>query len=566
MASNADQEQNLWLQHVLTSTGVAFYEWDLANNTLTWSRNTSDVLHINGHDISTVDGFTALIPDRLRTGLHEERIRQSRGDSRRYHMDYHLELPHGDVLNVSESGQQVHDDHGQVIQLVGMIQAGESAHSSDDSNPEIYRYPALFVQSLDTALDTATQRGDETGALIIVSIDNLAMIVSGYGHDKAEMILNDACAAIREEMGPQNQLYRIQRDQFAVICPDITKESLIELNRKLLNMLKRFGRERSNTPLHIVASTSCIAFAECEHESEQPLSATDIIDSGYINLRGNHDRIGYYPDGRRGESSEDSLQQMEMANYLHDAIFDDRLRLAYQPIINASNGEISHYECLLRLVGDDGSLTSAGALIPVAERMGLIDIIDQMVLEMVVEDLLRHPEVHLAFNISNLTTNDMDWLDTFIRVLEATPEIAPRLMVEITETAAQRDLKDAAYFVAAIQALGCRVALDDFGTGYTSFRQLKALSCDLIKIDGTFIRDLEANADNKFFVKTLLDFIHGFGLEAVAECVETGESAKILMDLGVHYMQGYYFGKPMNYRVWLDNGAYAADDTMKKML
>ncbi len=108
--------------------------------------------------------------------------------------------------------------------------------------------------------------------------------------------------------------------------------------------------------------------------------------------------------------------------------------------------------------------------------------------------------------------------------------------------------------MASLQAQGCQVALDDFGSGYTSFRQLKALSVDMVKIDGAFVKDLVDNADNRFFVKTLLDFTRGFGLKSVAECVENGEIAKMLMELGVDYLQGYYFGKPMNYRKWLKEG------------
>jgi len=143
--------------------------------------------------------------------------------------------------------------------------------------------------------------------------------------------------------------------------------------------------------------------------------------------------------------------------------------------------------------------------------------------------------------------------------LRNNPNIAKRLIVEITETAAQHDLRSTAYFVSALQAQGCRIALDDFGSGYTSFRQLKALDVDMVKIDGAFIKDITENPDNRFFVKTLLDFTQGFGLQSVAEYVEKGETAKTLMDMGIDFMQGYYFGKPENYRSWVKEGEYRKD-------
>ena len=169
---------------------------------------------------------------------------------------------------------------------------------------------------------------------------------------------------------------------------------------------------------------------------------------------------------------------------------------------------------------------------------------------------VRLAGVVLAFNVSNLTTENPMWLDAISQALKETPDIAPRLIVEITETAIHRDLRRTAYFVASLQSMGCQVALDDFGSGYTSFRQLKALSVDMVKIDGMFIKDLARNADNRFFVKILLDFAQGFGLSTVAEFVETGEVTKILMEMGIDYMQGYYFGKPANHRAWLNEGEY----------
>jgi EAL domain-containing protein (putative c-di-GMP-specific phosphodiesterase class I) len=152
--------------------------------------------------------------------------------------------------------------------------------------------------------------------------------------------------------------------------------------------------------------------------------------------------------------------------------------------------------------------------------------------------------------LSALGVHNKDWLKIAQKALQ-NPNIASRLMVEITETAAQQDLSKTAYFVASLQEMGCQVALDDFGSGHTSFRQLKALSVDVIKIDGAFIRDIVNNPDNLLFVKALLSMSKGFGFESVAEFVENGEIAKLLMGLDVNYMQGNYFCPAVNYRSWV---------------
>jgi EAL domain-containing protein (putative c-di-GMP-specific phosphodiesterase class I) len=259
---------------------------------------------------------------------------------------------------------------------------------------------------------------------------------------------------------------------------------------------------------------------------------------------------------RQDISGVEQREEMGIANILGQAVKENRIKLAYQPVIDAKTGEVAHYEALLRLFSEDGKISSAGTLIPVAERMGMMPMIDKLVLAKVIEELRHDEKVHLALNVSNLTTQDPGWLNLLKDSVDQTPDIGPRLIVELTETAVHRDIKHMAYFCAEVQTTGALIALDDFGSGYTSFRQLKMLSLDMVKIDGSFIKDLSDNADSRFFVKTLLDFTRGFGLKSVAEFVENGEIAKMLMELGVDQLQGYYFGKPLNYRPWLKEGEY----------
>jgi EAL domain-containing protein (putative c-di-GMP-specific phosphodiesterase class I)/GGDEF domain-containing protein len=413
---------------------------------------------------------------------------------------------------------------------------------------EEYHYPPAFMRALEKAL--SHNKGGLEGALLVCAIDNLPMIISGYGHTRAEKMLREVKANIAALLQPEDKIYRLQRDQFAIIAPKMDALRLTTTVRSICDCLKRYGITSAMAPLHLVPMVGAALFSDSPSSSVK-LRSTRVIDAAYLALKQNHLSYHTSPGEVVLSDSAASIKQMEMANHIHTAIHHNRLQLAYQPIIHTATGAVAHYECLLRLKSEDGSIQSAGALIPVAERMGLIDLIDQMVLEMVVEDLLRCPDVVLGFNVSNLTTSNPEWMELLERMLQDVPEIASRMIVEITETAAQRDLDETARFVKRLQGFGCKVALDDFGSGYTSFRQLKALSCDVIKIDGFFIRELENNPDNRFFVKTLLDFTQGMGLQTVAEMVETGEAAKILMDLGVEYMQGYYFGKPVNERVWL---------------
>ena len=135
-------------------------------------------------------------------------------------------------------------------------------------------------------------------------------------------------------------------------------------------------------------------------------------------------------------------------------------------------------------------------------------------------------------------------------MLRAHPGVAERLTVEITETAAIQDIGDASGFVARVKNLGCRIAIDDFGAGYTSFRNLRKLGVDLIKIDGAFVHNLRHSEDDRAFVHTLIDLARRLGLETVAEWVQDESSAAMLAEWGCDYLQGALIGLASSERPW----------------
>lgn len=411
--------------------------------------------------------------------------------------------------------------------------------------PSVCGYPLGFVHAIEETL--AAHRGKSSAVgIMLVSIDNLMMIVSGYGISVAEQVMVELRALIAQHFPEGTYVARVQRDQFGIVFEEASNNQAALLSDMLIERIRHFSHASPYGALHFMASTS---HAVATDDSQ---GAKDLLARALMEMMEENDRPTFLKD-----QSEFSREEMGIANYLSQAVIKKRLRLAYQPVIESKTGAVAHYEALLRLHHEDGKITSAGALIPVAERMGMIQLIDELALDIVVKELRHDPQIVLALNVSNLTSHDAGWLTRIKNYIDETPEIGNRLIVELTETAIHRDLRHTAYFCAELQAMGCQIALDDFGSGYTSFRQLKSLSVDMVKIDGAFVRDLTDNADNRFFVKTLLDFTNGFGLKSVAEYVENGETAKMLMELGVDYLQGYYFGQPYNFRKWLNEGEYA---------
>jgi EAL domain-containing protein (putative c-di-GMP-specific phosphodiesterase class I) len=163
-------------------------------------------------------------------------------------------------------------------------------------------------------------------------------------------------------------------------------------------------------------------------------------------------------------------------------------------------------------------------------------------LELVVNELTGAAELHASVNVSPASAVDPDWWLGLGAMLRANRGAAERLIIEITETAAIQDVDDARGFVSRVKDLGCRIAIDDFGAGHTSFRNLRKLGVDIVKIDGVFVRNMVKSSDDRDFVQTLVDLSRRLGLKAVAEWVQDEEAAQTLAGWGCDYLQGALIG------------------------
>jgi EAL domain-containing protein (putative c-di-GMP-specific phosphodiesterase class I) len=234
------------------------------------------------------------------------------------------------------------------------------------------------------------------------------------------------------------------------------------------------------------------------------------------------------------------------------ALRQDRLLLAFQPVVCAATGRIDYFECLLRLRDEERGLVACGQFIEATEQAGLID---RHVVRKVADELQAHAEVRLGLNVSGLTACDREWLRSAIALLRRRPDLARRLVIEITETATLDNLEESVRFVDALRDIGCRVALDDFGAGHTSLRHLQVLAVDTVKIDGSLVRSLPLSLENRVFLRHLLGLARGFGLRTVGECVETAEEAALLRAEGIGFLQGFHCGRPTIERCWLGETA-----------
>ena len=555
-----ENKQDRVLRAALLAAGDVVYEWDLTTDQIEW---VGPVFEFFGTD--KVDPYSVGekyhgrinpedLPFRLKL-LSDHYLNRDAFDC-----EYRVRRADGRMCWVHDRGFADFDKDDQPVRMRGLLRLIDDRKQNEARLEHLANFDELTGHLNRSRLRDAMHhamahsiRYQTDGAFLCVGLDKLSLINDAYGYLAADAVIVGAGQRLEKAVRECDTIGRVGGDVYGLILGQCPESELSKVADKILRMFREQPIQTPVGPIHVSVSIGGVAFPSYV---QTPAEAMTRAEAALREAKGQGrdcHRFYHLTDAQRSEHRRDIV----LGKQVKEALKDGRLTLAYQPVVGAGTGAVAFYECLLRMRAEDGSLVAAGDFIPVVERLGLSRMIDRHVLELGVQQLAEDPEVCLALNISGLTASDQSWLRRLISLVGGRPEIASRLTVEITETAAIEDIEESARFVDTVRDLGCRVALDDFGAGYTSFRHLKALSVDVVKIDGSFVRDIATNRDNRLFVRTLVGLAKGFGLETVAECVEDKISADILAQEGADYLQGYYFARPELERCWAHQAVIA---------
>jgi diguanylate cyclase (GGDEF)-like protein len=537
----------------LEAAGDVAYSWDLDGDRLDWSGRFPDAWNEFAAELETGRHFAGRIhPDDL---VHRQLMLAGHFDRNAiFDCEYRVRGAGGIFIWVHERGRAQRDGAGRPQKMLGVIRAIGERKARQSRLEQLANYDELtghFNKSrLREAVDqiiAANQRTDSPAAFLSIGIDNMTMINDLFGYQAADTVLIeigrrlDSCLRVSDLIG------RLGGDRFGIVLAHCPPDHIYAVADKILAAVNSAPVTTSRGPVYATVSIGGVSFPD------QGLTSYDVITRAETALaeakRAGRDCYTHYRMTQ--EQREGQRRSLSIGEEVQKAMREDRIMFAFQPIITAESGEVDYYECLLRMRGTDGHIVSAGEFVPILEQLGFIRLIDRYVLDKALAELAEHPDVRLGFNISGLTAADRPWLRALTSQLRHRPEIASRVIIEITETAALYDIEESARFVAALRETGCRVALDDFGAGHTSLRHLQTLPVDTVKIDGSFVRDLGTSPDNKIFLRHLLGLAKSFGFHTVAEGVETAADAAILHREGIGYLQGYYYGRPSLDRPWL---------------
>lgn len=558
------------LSHTLTDNGLIAYIWNIDQDRFEWQGDLHTLLGIDQdkHPQNAAHLNRLInpqdVPQRLAV-LHNaiKSTPAETGDPETFLTSYRIRRANGLQVDVQESGTLHTDpdtgekilcgfmrivDQDQFVQSMGRAatqQGGDRLSFTGFENGLAHEGRRDIVRKIQEWSDLGNT-SNAVGYLLAVGIDRIAMFNEAFGAQFTDELIEKTGKRLQQMMGDHGVMARIDGDVFALFFRDAPHSEMAAVAHYILNAFYEAPLRTTRGPIGVGISMGGILVRQRTGDCADLLTKAEMAMQSAKD-RGRGRFVSYNEVAGEGQTTRMVLQS---GDAFMNALKDNRVKLAFQPVVHSQTSEVSFHESLIRFIDEQGKVHSAGAFIPAIEKLGLSRLVDRYALRLAIHELGLFPDLELSVNVSNLTLTDPDWLRGLVAALRDQPQMASRLIIEITESAAMYDMAKTVRIIKTLRDLGCRVALDDFGSGYTAFAQLKQLDIDLVKIDKTFIRNIEEK-ENHLFVKTLQALADGVEIETVGEGAETMSEARMLASDGVNHIQGYAFGFPSVERVWL---------------
>lgn len=402
----------------------------------------------------------------------------------------------------------------------------------------------LFNQNLKEAIVSARKEDVLLGVLFI-DLDRFKFINDTFGHASGDQILLEAAQRIKTAIGSENMFARMGGDEFVCVLKNLKDET--EAERYAETIINAFSTPFSvkETAIHISCSIGISVYPFDGDEADLLVSTAD--SAMYRAKKNGRNQFGK----SKVEHNAGGFEKLLLENSLRKAIENDELTLYYQPQVQLDTNNIVSVEALLRWNHSELGLISPADFIPIAEETGLILPMGDWVLRTACSQMRQWQDqgftpVKVAVNLSASQFLHTNLVTKVRNILEET-QLNPLLLeLEITENMLMNDVHTAITILKQLKDLGIKISIDDFGTGYSSLKYLKDFPIDTLKIDRSFIHDIDKNKNSVALTKGITALAHDLQLNVIAEGVETAKQLEIVKLHACDIVQGYYFSKPLN--------------------
>jgi len=385
------------------------------------------------------------------------------------------------------------------------------------------------------------KRHQQSFALFLIDLDRFKEINDTLGHHFGDKLLKVVSVRLKESVRLNDSIARLGGDEFAVLLPHTDyKGAELCANRILYAMSKPFVIDNITTESK--ASIGISIFPEHAQEADELMKYADIA---MYQAKQSQSGFALYDP----EQNKHSVRRLRLMSDLRDAVKNQNIHLAYQPVVDTTSQDLAYVEALARWDHPELGGIPPDEFISMAEQMGLINVLTMQILDQSLKDLARWNKQGYDFgvsvNLSVYSVQNLSLPDDIQALLQMHGVAAEKVQLEITETALMQDLARAGKVLSALSELGVQLAIDDFGTGFSSLNYLKKLPVDALKIDRSFISDMCTDQTDRAVVKTVIELGHNLDCQVVAEGVEDQSTLDLLDQMSVDKLQGYFISKPI---------------------
>jgi diguanylate cyclase (GGDEF)-like protein len=403
---------------------------------------------------------------------------------------------------------------------------------------------SLFYDRMTKVLRRCQHTGDNF-ALVLIDLDRFKNVNDSLGHDAGDALLNVVAELLSEELRESDSVARLGGDEFAIVLESVRSIADVEIvASRILTRLSSPTRLHG----HEITSTASIGISFYPRDGEsidQLLKHADI--AMYRAKSSGKNRYEFF----HKEMNSKMVNSLLLENELRRCIENEDLQLHYQPQIDLRTGRINGLEALVRWQHAERGMISPMEFIPLAEETGLIEPLGEWVLRKACERFQAWLMSGLNFgkiavNLSTKQFRSRRFEQTVMGILTET-RLAPNyLELEITESTAMENAEEAVQLLNCLSKLGLSIAIDDFGTGYSSLAYLRRFPINKLKIDRSFVNDIDKAGNDSAIAKSIIDLAHNLNLEVVAEGVEHLNQSHWLLSKGCNQVQGFYYSKPLS--------------------
>jgi diguanylate cyclase (GGDEF)-like protein len=562
-AETAKQPTAEDIQRAIRAASEAAYKWTIGTDEISWSENAADILGCPVSDVRSGKLFANLL-DADNFTTRYETVMNSKSRDAGAGVPYHIEYMFRSEGRSSEKSVWVEDQgrwfagsDGNPAEAFGTIRPIDERHHRDQHLNFLGNCDPLtgmmnrgrMTEALGETI-SVTLKEKRNCAFAIAAVNNLSVMNEAYGFDVADEVIVALGRRLRQVMRAGDGIARFSGGKFGIILNECDQTELRVALERFMSIVRDSVIETKHGPVWAMLSIGAVCLPD--HAAEANAAITRAEEALCEATRQPSD--GYVIFKPSDQRSNERALNARCATEIVQCLKEERFKLAFQPIVSATTGEVAMHEALLRMADNTtGQLIAASHLVPIAENLGLVRLIDRAVMQMIMKTLNTYPDSRLSMNVSGTTAMDPRWHSQLLEILTANADVAERLTVEVTETVALSNVPSIRQFVESLRKLGSCVAIDDFGAGFTSFRNLRDLPVNMIKLDGSFCQDLRNNHENEYIVRSLIDLAGKFKIKTVAEWVQHEEDAEALRSWGVDYLQGNLIGEASMTSPWTAN-------------